>query len=182
LISRGRVLLCLHTEEVFEHLRGSLSNSWVLGDLVYSLSAFTRITILLALLAAGVVEHTVLERVGDQVVAVKDDLVDGLVRGGIHHHGRMDLPVQLVMPLRDETAIEPEWIVVGGEHLIVAVLLVNLQLGGEEVVAALMVSRKHHLLGRPEAELVVQRLRVVLVVRFEHVRLDGVMDLRLVFG
>ena len=128
------------------------------------------------------VEHAVLERVGDQVMAVEDDLVDGLVGGRIHHHG-MRLPVQLVMPLRDETAIEPEWVVVGGEHLIAAVLLVNLELGGEEMVATLVVSRKHHL-GRPEAELVMERLRlrVELVVRFKHVRLDGVMDLRLVFG
>jgi len=40
--------------------------------------------------------------------------------------------------------------------LIIAVLLVNLELGGEEMVATLVVSRKHHLL-RPEAELMMER-------------------------
>jgi len=47
-------------------------------------------------------------------MTVEDDLVDSLVGGRIHHHRGMCLPMQMVMRLRDETAIEPEWVVLGG--------------------------------------------------------------------
>ena len=72
----------------------------------------------------------------------------------------------MLIALRDETIpIEAEVVVVGGEHRAIAVLLVKLELGREEISAPLMSRHRH--LRRTKAKLVLNRRWVELMMRFK---------------
>ena len=111
LSARWSVFLCFNAKQCLEHLWGSSSNSWVFGNLYFSLSAFAWVTIIFTLLANWIscfhktvlriwtwdllllmIEHQrpiLVHRLRYEVMTVKHDLVNRLIRGGIKHHRLM---------------------------------------------------------------------------------------------